>query len=232
MLACLSVALRYAGKLSAKSEAVTAAFVDNTVTIMSRAIIPNPDIKEALEALGNDYGFDGPLTHISKMLVCVQKACSHELVRWVFFSVIDLFRCGDLPAEGVSERALRGMKGQAGLVEIFCFKHACKGHMLGSWLDTMLNDTVYKTSIRAKLADHATYRLHVNPLPPAPHADTSEMLPPLDMSWQKGWLQSAILMLQFIEAVFSSVVWGHACAFDCDVCMLGVTGCHTTCPYQ
>ena len=164
---------------------------------MTRVIVPNSDIKESLEALDNDFGFHGPLCQMSKLMACVHKASTPELIRWTFFHVIDLFRSGELPAEGISERALRGHKGTPGLVELFNFKHACKKHLLGPWLETMISDNGMKETFRAKLGSHAAYRANVNPLPPV----EGEERQPLDMSWQKGWSHGTTLLLQLIECV-------------------------------
>ena len=172
---------------------MTDGFVDNTVTIMTRALIPNPDLRAALEVLDDKYAFTGPLCHISKMLVCVQKSSTPELVRWTLFMAIDLFESGEMPAEGISERALRGAKGVVGHVEVWCFKHACKVFLLGTWLDSMLTDTLVKDTLRAKLNTFADYRAHVNPI--CISGATA------DLSWQRGWPHSTTLLLQFIEAV-------------------------------
>ena len=198
-LICFALLLRprYAGKLSASSEKVTDSFVDNAVTIMTRVIVPNTDIKKSMEALDNDFGFYGPLCQMSKLLACAQKASTPELIRWTFFNIIDLYRSGELPGEGISERALRGHKGQTGLVDLFNYKHACNTYILGPWLGTMLHDNGLKDAFRNKMNTHVAYRANVNPLPPK----EGEAPVALDMSWQKGWPHGTTLLLQFIECV-------------------------------
>ena len=131
-------------------------FVDNTLTIMTRAIIPFPEVRAALE-LVEDQFFPGPLSHTSKMLGCVQKAGTPQLIRWAFLSVIDACRTGDIPLEGISERALKGHKGTPGLVEVFNFKYECKQFMLGSWLEHMLQ--MASNERPSKISSHLARRI-------------------------------------------------------------------------
>ena len=89
---------RYRGKLAKASEQVTDSFVDNTLTIMTRAIMIYPDVKEELEAVEDQF-FPGPLSAIQKLLAVVQKATSAPVIPWCFFSIFDMTRSGALPQE-------------------------------------------------------------------------------------------------------------------------------------
>ena len=75
---------RYADRLSQSSGNVRDAFVHNTITILTRAIIPNPDLRDTLEKLEDGAVSVGPFSHISKMLVCAQTAGTAVLILWCF----------------------------------------------------------------------------------------------------------------------------------------------------
>ena len=47
------------GNMSSKSEPVSDAFVDNTVTVMSRAVAKYPEVRAVLEDAVNDFGMKG-----------------------------------------------------------------------------------------------------------------------------------------------------------------------------
>jgi hypothetical protein len=55
-----------------------------------------------------------------------------------------------------------------------------------------------KVSIREKTASHEVYRNYANPLQPV---DTSVASAKVDLSWKKGWTESAELLLQLVEGV-------------------------------
>ena len=84
----------YRENLSATSEAVTDSFIDNTKTIMSRAVLPLEDVRMGIEELENNHGREWALGEISKMLAVVEKAQSQKRIRWCFLAIFDAFKAG------------------------------------------------------------------------------------------------------------------------------------------
>ena len=185
------LAALYAPHLSKKSEPVTDTFVDNTVTSMSRAVIPFPDVRQELEGADDDYGIKGPLADISKLLVCVQKNSTPSLIRWTILAIHDQAKAGYIPREGVSLRALQGTKGEKGLIDQMQSRYHAKEFLLGPWLDcSAVTDSTVRQQIRTNLNSHAVYRETVNPIGK-----------PAATGWKMGWPHSWDLTLQLLEGV-------------------------------
>ena len=95
------IAELYKGALSKESEPVTESFVDNTITIMQRAILPSRRIQIAIEDCDDMYGINGPFNRQNKLLACVQKSPNAASIEWCILSIIDAFRSKDIPPEGI-----------------------------------------------------------------------------------------------------------------------------------
>ena len=111
------------GKMSSKSDPVTDSFIDNCVTVMSRVVALFPEVRAELEAADDEYNMRGPLHEISKLLSCVQKSSSGDLIKWTILGIHDQFRCGMIPKEGISVRGLAGTKGEKGFIDLMHFRH-------------------------------------------------------------------------------------------------------------
>ena len=130
-ISAADVAGLYRGKQSSVSEPVTDRFVDDALTIVSRAFIPYPEVRRTIEQCDEDFFNDGPFNKISKLLTCVQKAGSSEMITWVILAAVDSFRAGSIDmgdgqAAAYSVRSLAGEKGKPGFVQLFTFKHEFK----------------------------------------------------------------------------------------------------------
>ena len=89
------LATMYRGLLSSGREEVSDSFIDNTQTIMTRAISPHPDVQAEIESLENEHGRNAPLSEIGKMLVVAEQGKSSDSIRWCFLAIFDAFRRGD-----------------------------------------------------------------------------------------------------------------------------------------
>ena len=58
----------------------------------------------------------GPLSELSKLLLCVQKSSAGDLIKWTRLCLHDQFRAGFIPREGFSTRQLAGSKGEKGII--------------------------------------------------------------------------------------------------------------------
>ena len=165
-------------------------------------MLPHPEVRQALEQCDDDYFNDGPLNKLSKLLTCVQKAGSSDLIKWVILGAIDAYHAGVIDqfdgssSDSFSVRSLAGDNryGKIGFIQVLAYKYECKMLMLNrQWLLKLMPsaDTVIKT-FQHVLENHSNYRSLVQPFKAA---DGEE----LDVSWQHNWSRPNHLTFQFLE---------------------------------
>ena len=164
-------------------------------------MLPHPEVRQALEQCDDLYFNDGPLNKLSKLLTCVQKAGSSDLIKWVILGAIDAYHAGVIDqfdgssSDSFSVRSLAGdNKGKIGFIQVLAYKYECKMLMLNRmWLMKLMPsaDTVIKT-FQHVLEKHSNYRSLVQPFNAA---DGKE----LDVSWQHNWSRPNHLTFQFLE---------------------------------
>ena len=163
-------------------------------------MLPHPEVRQALEQCDDLYFNDGPLNKLSKLLTCVQKAGSSDMIKWVILGAIDAYHAGVIDqfdgssSDSFSVRSMAGDKGKIGFIQVLAYKYECKMLMLNRmWLMKLMPsaDTVIKT-FQHVLEKHSNYRSLVQPFNAA---DGEE----LDVSWQHSWSRPCHLIFQFLE---------------------------------
>eukprot|EP00973_Karenia_brevis_P046570 6459306-Karenia_brevis.AAC.1 len=80
-------------------------------------------------------------------------------------------------------------------VEVSILKHDVKTWLLGEWMSGLTVKAVYKEKARHVFASCASVRAQLSPYPEDEDANGRS----IDLTWQSGWDQSALVMFDIIE---------------------------------
>ncbi len=173
-----------------KNEAITDGFVDNALTVWSRALVL-PRVNQAIQRLEHSYQTASPLNEVTRMHTIVQKCGkSTDNIVWVFESIEDGFRRGYIDHGDCSITRI-GYGSNKGLCDASLFKKRLLEYMLNTYMNTLPIPDGNKTALRMAYSDFSSYAKYVRSLPNGPEPD---------LTWQAGWKQSSIEVSNMIEA--------------------------------
>jgi hypothetical protein len=177
-------------RLARGSDAISASFVDVSLTLESR-VLSNPKAAAAINYAEDEYGLSGPFNSVYKMQAVVNRAKTPSLIDWTFTCLVDMLRMGQLDIGDFSV-----VKLQKELCDVALIKHALHSHFLVTFLDTHPFNVTVRSTIRTVLADHAAVRARLTNFPGAPTCE---------LSWQASEKASTLKCIELIEAPTSRI---------------------------
>lgn len=176
------------------SDPLSAAFIDEALTVFSRALSIST-VRDAVAWCDEAFSHSSPFNSVYKMSAIIKRAGTPDKIEWVFLGIVDLVRRGSLAKEDITFRALTGVSGSKGLVDLLVLKRQMLQHLFGDTVPSMKFPSDVTVAMAEKLSTHYNYMKFVSPYPSSDGGIIAA-----DMSWKIGWSSSADQMLNFVEA--------------------------------
>ena len=155
------LATQYRESLSDASEPVSDAFVDMSKTIISRMILPHPDVREKMEFMDDEHGRDGPwlrLGNFSSWSKTASRATSCVGVCWAYvtLSSSEIFQGKDSANVHWAERKVKKACWINSISDTTA-NFTCLGYGLMRWCMSRLNETRSEELLKAMLPTEHIY---------------------------------------------------------------------------
>ncbi|MCP4239298.1 MAG: hypothetical protein GY772_01940 [bacterium] len=108
------------------------------------------------------YGCDGPFSSICQIsMMCTKGGRDPGCLRWIFASILDLFRVQELSRDDVGPHRLRQDAKRVNIIDVILFKKQLLDSLLGTELKILgLRHVADCNQLQRCLADHSALREH------------------------------------------------------------------------
>ena len=113
------------------------------------------------------------------------------MLQWVVGCIDQYFECGYLVKGELTTRQINPAGGTKGTVDLFMYKKDISEHLLGGFLDELVDDHDIRREIRKRLASHSC---HHNYFGWPRDAEAT------DLTWYSAWAEGCREVMLFIEA--------------------------------
>lgn len=151
-------------QFSPGSDPLSAAFIDEALTVFSRALSIS-SVKDAVAWCDEAFSHNSPFNSVYKMSAVIKRAGSPDKIEWGFLAIVDCVRRGLLAKEDITFRALTGVGGSKGLVDLLVLNRRMLQHLLQVTAPAMKFPNAVKVAVAEKLGTHEAYSASVNPYP-------------------------------------------------------------------
>jgi hypothetical protein len=176
------------------SDPLSAAFIDEALTVFSRALSIST-VRDAVAWCDEAFSHSSPFNSVYKMAAIIKRAGTPDKIEWVFLGIVDWVRRGSLAKEDITFRALSGVSGSRGLVDLLVLKRQMLQHFFAETVPGLKFPSEVTAAMASKLSTHENYTKFVSPYP-----SQNGSIVTADLSWKVGWSSSADQMLNFVEA--------------------------------
>ena len=181
-------------RMAEDCEKLSKNLVDNILTVWTRALSKPAVLTVVLES-EERFGSNSPFDSILKMHTIVTKASTPEAIVWVFVSLADLTRSGQLGQGSASLSALgHGSSRSVSLKVLMARKLLLRNLLVSTWLASLEVRQRFKDHLQAHFASHAAFRSAAGyPDPAKAKADH------VDMSWRSDYSMGEMLLRAWAE---------------------------------
>ncbi|OLP81256.1 hypothetical protein AK812_SmicGene38225 [Symbiodinium microadriaticum] len=151
-------------------------------------MIKVPSVAALMLKMDHDYGHDAPLNGIVAMQGLVSKTRTEEMLQWVVGCIDQYFECGYLVKGELTTRQINPAGGTKGTVDLFMYKKDISEHLLGGFLDELVDDHDIRREIRKRLASHSC---HHNYFGWPRDAEAT------DLTWYSAWAEGCREVLSY-----------------------------------